>query len=143
MSAKVPAMRPTDVPLAEVLNRATGPRRAEVDELLELHAAVSGESPVVWANRIVGFGEHHYQYESGHSGVSPLLAFAPGASKHTIYLVNDFSDRWPDLVERLGPHRASKACLYLPRLTHIDRAALRSLLELSRDDSLGREATRD
>lgn len=85
----------------------------------------------MWAGRIIGFGEYRYRYESGHEGSAPLLAFAPGSAKHTIYLVSDFSERWPDLMVRLGQHRASKACLYLTRLTGVDRSALRKLLEHS------------
>ena len=131
MAAKQPAMSPSDLPVAEVLDRATGPRRAEADELLAMFGEISGEQPVVWAGRIIGFGEYEYHYESGHSGRAPLLAFATGPAKHTIYLVNDFSERWPDLMARLGKHRASKACLYLARLTGVDRSVLRKLLEHS------------
>lgn len=131
MAAKQPAMSPSDKPVAEVLDRATGARRAEVDELLELFTEISGEKPVVWAGRIIGFGEYEYRYESGHSGRAPLLAFAPGPTKHTIYLVNDYSTRWPELMERLGQHRASTACLYLTTLAGIDRSALREVLERS------------
>lgn len=127
----MPSMIPSDLPVADVLDRATGPRRAEVDELLALHQEISGEHPVVWAGRIIGFGEYEYRYESGHSGIAPLLAFAPGSSRHTIYLTSNFAERWPDLIEKLGPHKASKACLYLTRLTGVDRAALRALLERS------------
>ncbi len=131
MATKQPAMSPSDLPVEVVLDHATGARRAEVDELLALHTEISGEQPVVWAGRIVGFGEYEYRYESGHGGRSPLLAFAPGATKHTIYLANDFAERWPDLMDRLGPHRASKVCLYLTRLTHVDPGVLRELLERS------------
>ncbi len=131
MAEKQPAMSPSDLPVAEVLDRATGPRRAEADELLAIHGEISGERPVVWAGRIIGFGEFEYRYESGREGRSPLLAFAPGPAKHTIYLVEDFSERWPDLMARLGKHRASKVCLYLTRLTGVDRRALRTLLEHS------------
>jgi hypothetical protein len=131
MAAKQPAMSPSDLSVAEVLDRATGPRRAEADELLAILGEISGEQPVVWAGRIIGFGEFEYRYESGRRGRSPLLAFAPGPAKHTIYLVDDFSERWPDLVARLGKHRASKVCLYLTRLTGVDRSALRTLLERS------------
>ncbi|MFK4731258.1 DUF1801 domain-containing protein [Agromyces mediolanus] len=126
-----PAMSPSDRPVAEVLDRASGPRRDEVDVLLRLHAEVSGESPVVWADRIVGFGEYEYRYDSGRSGRSPELAFAPGPTKHTIYLANDFAERWPELLDRLGPHRSSKVCLYLTRLTNVDLGVLRELLERS------------
>ncbi|WP_167045159.1 DUF1801 domain-containing protein [Salinibacterium sp. ZJ454] len=131
MAAKQPAMSPSDLPIAEVLDRATGPRRAEADELLTMFGEISGEQPVVWAGRIIGFGEFEYRYESGRRGRSPLLAFAPGPTKHTIYLANDFSERWPDLMARLGTHRASKVCLYLTRLTGVDLSALRTLLERS------------
>jgi hypothetical protein len=124
-------MSPSDLPVAEVLSRATGPRRAEADELLALLGEISGKQPVVWAGRIIGFGEYEYRYDSGHGGRAPLLAFAPGPAQHTIYLANDFSERWPDLMSRLGKHRASKACLYLTRLTGVDRTALRELLERS------------
>ncbi|WP_053384004.1 DUF1801 domain-containing protein [Leucobacter celer] len=136
MAAKQPAMSPSDMPVAEVLDRATGPRRAEADELLALHAEISGEQPVVWAGRIIGFGEYEYRYESGRGGRAPLLAFAPGSARHTIYLPNHFSERWPDLMADLGTYRASKVCLYLTRLTGVDRSVLRALLERSLEDTL-------
>ena len=135
MADKAPAMTPSDLPVEVVLDRATGPRRDEADELLALLGDVSGEEPVVWAGRIIGFGEYEYRYESGRGGRSPLLAFAPGPTKHTIYLANDFAERWPDLVARLGKRRASTVCLYLTRLTEVDRSALRELLELSLAES--------
>ena len=132
MTEKQPAMSPSDVPVELVLDRATGPRRAEADELLAMFTEISGEEPVVWAGRIIGFGEYEYRYESGRGGRSPMLAFAPGPSKHTIYLPNEFAERWPDLMAKLGKHRASKVCLYLTRLTDVDRGVLRELLELAR-----------
>lgn len=65
MAAKQPAMSPSDLPVSEVLDRVTGPRRAEADELLALHREVSGAEPVVWAGRILGFGGYEYRYETG------------------------------------------------------------------------------
>ena len=133
MATKQPAMSPSDLPVEDVLDRATGPRRAEARELVALLGEITGETPVVWAGRIIGFGEYEYRYDGGHSGRAPLLAFAPGATKHTLYLVPAFAERWPELLAQLGPHRASKRCLYLTRLTGIDRAVLRTLLERSLD----------
>ncbi|QRQ79444.1 DUF1801 domain-containing protein [Glutamicibacter protophormiae] len=131
MAAKQPAMSPSDLPVTPVLDRASGPRRAEADELLELFREVSGAEPVVWAGRILGFGRYEYRYDSGHGGIAPLLAFAPGPSNHTIYLPTGFAERWPELLEKLGKHRNSKACLYLTRLSSVDRSVLRELLECS------------
>ena len=128
MATAEPAMSPSAMPVSEVLDRIAGPRRAEAEELLELHREVTGLEPVVWAKRILGFGEVGYAYESGRTGRMPELAFAPGAARHTLYLTPDFADRWPDLIDALGPHKASKVCLYLTRLTKIDMDVLREFL---------------
>ena len=141
MATTQPAMSPSDTPVVEVLDRATGPRRAEADELLAIFGEITGERPVVWAGRIIGFGEYEYRYESGHGGRAPLLAFASGPREHTIYMPYDFSERWPDLLARLGTHRASKVCLYLTSLTGVDRDALRMLLELSLADTQSQART--
>ncbi|MGF3055356.1 DUF1801 domain-containing protein [Microbacterium sp. YY-01] len=129
--AREPAMRPSDTPVAEVLDKVTGPRRAEAEHLVELHRELSGHEPVVWAGRIIGFGEMSYQYESGHGGVMPELGFATSQSKHTLYLATGFAEKWPELLERLGKHKASKACLYLSRLIDVDDETLRELLQLT------------
>lgn len=135
--AKQPAMRPGDEPAEQVLDRISGPRRAEADELLALHREVSGEAPVVWAGRIIGFGEVSYLYESGHGGIMPELAFATAQAKHTIYFPAGFAERWPELLAELGPHTASKACLYITRLARVDRSVLRTLLERALAETRG------
>ena len=135
MATKEPAMSPSDQSPAEVLDRVTGPRRAEAEVLLAMHRELSGADAVVWAGRILGFGEVEYHYESGRSGRMPELAFATGPRMHTLYLANDFADRRPDLLERLGPHRSSKACLYLTRLSGVDLDVLRDLLRRTLDET--------
>lgn len=131
----MPAMVPSDLPVADVLARISGPRREEAFRLLTLHAEVSGESPVVWADRIVGFGEYHYRYASGHEGDAPRLAFASDDRRHTVYLREDFASLDADLLAALGPHTASKVCLYLKRLEGVDEEVLRSLLERTLADT--------
>ncbi|UYQ78312.1 DUF1801 domain-containing protein [Glutamicibacter sp. JL.03c] len=129
MPSTQPAMSPSGLPVESVLDRASGPRRAEAEELVEIFRGISHAEPVVWAGRILGFGELEYRYQSGHGGIAPLLAFAPGPKNHTIYLVSDFAERWPDLLGKLGKHRSSKVCLYITRLANVDRTVLRELLQ--------------
>ena len=126
-----PAMSPSDLPVEVALDRARGPRRGETVELLDLFGEVTGEQPVVWAGRIIGYGAYEYRYDSGRTGRAPELAFASGAREHTLYLVNDAEKKWPEVFARLGKYRASKACVYLSRLSEVDHDALRELLELS------------
>ena len=96
MATRQPAMRPTGEGVGEVLDRARGPRHAEADRLCEIFAEISGEVPVVWASRIIGFGEVEYRYESGHGGTVPVLAYSPAARQHTIYLTGDYEVRGPN-----------------------------------------------
>lgn len=137
MAPTAPAMSPSDLPVDTALDRATGPRRAEADELLALHAELIAAPPVVWAGRIIGFGETEYRTDAGHVGRAPILAYAPGPKHHTLYLVENFAERWPELLEQLGPHRASKVCLYITRLSRVDLGVLRELLELTLADAQG------
>ncbi|WP_458816298.1 DUF1801 domain-containing protein [Leucobacter sp. HY1908] len=130
-------MSPSNVPPLQLIDGISGPRQTEARELLALFTALSGEDPVVWAGRIIGFGEYEYRYESGHRGTAPRFAFASNNRQHTIYLVSDFATRWPELVARLGASKTSKACLYLTRLTSVDRTALRELLERSAESPGG------
>ena len=38
-------------------------------------------------------------------------------------------DRYPKLLEQLGPHKVGKGCLYLKRLDDVDHEALRALVD--------------
>lgn len=42
--------------------------------------------------------------------------------------MSGFAERWPELLEQLGKYRASKACLYLTRLSGVDPVILEQLL---------------
>ena len=133
---KAPAMSPSDMDVSEVLGKVSGSRFDEAQQLLELHREVSGAEPVVWAGRIIGFGQYEYRYESGHSGIAPLLGFASNSTKHTIYLSTGYAERWTDLLSQLGKHQASKACLYITRLSNVDQGVLRQLLERTLAESI-------
>jgi len=85
----------------------------------------------MWGPSIVGFGSYHYRDASGRTGDAPLAAFSPRKAKLVVYLVGGFDDRDPELLDRLGPHRTGKACLYLKRLDQVDLDVLRQLVERS------------
>ena len=104
-------------------------RREDARALCGLLSDWTGEPPVVWGSSIVGFGAHHYRYESGHEGTAPLVGFAPRKANLVLYLVGGFADRYPAVLERLGPHTTGKACLYLKRLGDVDPEVLRELVE--------------
>ena len=99
-------MVPTDRSVAEYLATVDNARRrADAETLVELMREVTGEPPVVWGASIVGFGNYHYRYASGHEGDAPLAGFAPRKQELVVYLVGGFEDRYASLLDRLGPHR--------------------------------------
>lgn len=45
--------------------------------LIQLMEAVTGEKARMWGPTIIGFGNYHYKYASGHEGNAPILGFSP------------------------------------------------------------------
>jgi hypothetical protein len=89
----------------------------------------TGEPPVMWGASIVGFGCYRYRYDSGHEGTAALVGFSPRKANLVLYLVGGVQDRYPNLLQRLGPHKAGKGCVYLRRLDDVDHEVLRALVE--------------
>jgi hypothetical protein len=122
--------RPTDQDpaafLAAVPNEA---RREDALALCDLIADWTDEPPVMWGTGIVGFGSYDYRYGSGREGTAPLVGFAPRKASLVVYLVAGVEERYPKLLEQLGPHKTGKGCLYLKRLDQVDRVVLRKLVE--------------
>jgi hypothetical protein len=105
-------------------------QRADSAQLVAMLAAATGCEPVLWGGGIVGFGQYHYRYDSGHEGVAPRIGFSPRKRELVLYLAPGFEAR-EALLARLGRHRTGKACLYVKRLADVDRAALQGLVEAS------------
>jgi hypothetical protein len=106
-----------------------GARREDARRLCGLLADWTGEPPVMWGTRIVGFGSYRYRYESGHEGTAALVGFSARKANLVLYLVGGFKDRYPKLLEQLGPHKTGKGCLYLRRLDDVNPEVLRQLVE--------------
>lgn len=104
-------------------------RRADAHNLCGLLTEWTGEPPVMWGPTIVGFGHYRYRYDSGHEGTAPLVGFSPRKNAIVLYLVGGVQDRYPKLLQQLGPHKLGKGCLYLKRLDDVDREVLRALVE--------------
>jgi hypothetical protein len=102
-------------------------KRADSWKLVEMMAAATGAEPKMWGPSIVGFGNHHYKYESGHEGDTCLLGFSPRKAAISIY-VSCQLDRHAKLLAKLGKHSAGKGCLYVKRLADIDLKVLEALM---------------
>lgn len=103
-------------------------RREDAAALVDLMAEATGEQPKVWSAGTIGFGQYHYRYEkSGQEGKFFDVGFAPRKDKITLYVMSGLRG-FEDILERLGPHQASKSTVHLKRLGDVDRDVLVELI---------------
>lgn len=105
-------------------------RRQDAERLVALYREVTGWEPAMWGPTIVGFGRYAYTYESGHSGETFVLGFAPRKANMVLYTGAGFPKK-EEMVEALGKHKRGVGCIYLGRLTNVDMSALEKLLRRS------------
>ena len=105
-------------------------RRADAERLSGLLSEWTGEPAVMWGTSIVGFGQLPTTATTADArATAPLVGFAPRKAALVVYLVGGVEERYPKLLEQLGPHKLGKGCLYLKRLDDVDQDALRALVD--------------
>jgi hypothetical protein len=122
---------PTAVKVADFLDKVPdSKRREDSKQLCAFLQRLTGEDPVMWGPSLVGFGRYHYKYASGREGDAPIVGFAPRARELVLYLCC-YGDWTGPLLDRLGPHKAGKGCLYIKSLADVDEGVLAELVECS------------
>lgn len=86
----------------------------------------SGFDAKMWGPSIIGFGNYHYKYASGHEGDAPIIAFSPRKAALTLYVFSA-TVKSEKLLEQLGKFKKSKACIYVKKLEDIDIPTLKEL----------------
>lgn len=115
-------------------------RREDGFVLLELFKEITGESPKMWGNSIIGFGTYHYITKSGIEADWMKIGFSPRKQSLTLYLLCGFEEydktgKTKDFLEKLGKHKISKACLYINKLKDVDLEVLKELIKFSWENS--------
>ena len=123
--------KPTEVSVAAFIAALPDEaKRADAKALVKLMQSATGEKPKMWGPSIIGFGTHHYKYESGREGDSCVVGFSSRKSDIAIYIVADFPGR-EDILRELGKHKLGKGCLYIRRLDDVDKKALERIIAAS------------
>lgn len=110
-----------------LLTALTPAQQADSHTLMAMMKDLTGQDPKLSYNTIVGFGSYNYQYESGHSGSTALLAFAPKKDKFTLYMSPHLQER-EDLLQQLGKYKNGKGCLYIKKMADVNPDILRQLM---------------
>lgn len=98
--------------------------------ILELMKKITKAEPKMWGDSIIGFGNYHYKYKSGREGDWFLSGFSPRKQSMTLYIMSGFSE-YNDLLNKLGKHKTSKACLYIKKQEDIDMKVLKQIISQS------------
>ncbi|HUC20759.1 MAG TPA: DUF1801 domain-containing protein [Candidatus Polarisedimenticolaceae bacterium] len=103
-------------------------KRADSLKLVRLMGEITGEPPKMWGSSIIGFGSYHYKYATGREGDTTIVGFSPRKQALTLYGVI-FYDNNTKLLDKLGPHKQGKGCLYVKRLSDIDLDVLTVMIK--------------
>ena len=112
-------------------------KRKDSFQIIEIMQKQTGFEPKMWGPSIIGFGNYHYKYESGHEGDMPLAAFSPRSTAIVFYFAEEFENR-EALFQRLGKHKIGKVCVYIKRLADIDISILKKMITNSVKDTKSR-----
>ena len=123
--------KPTAKSVERLIGEADEKVRDDCHELIRIMKKVTGAQPVVWAPNIIGFGNYHYVYESGHEGEACLAAFAIRKQNITLYVMSPDLPERGGLLKKLGKHKASKGCIYIKKLDDIDTQVLEKMITKS------------
>ena len=130
--------KPTKVSVAKhIAALANDEQRNDAKRLVALMRKVTRKEPKMWGPTIVGFGSYHYKYASGHEGDSALTGFAARGRELVVYIAESFEGR-DALLDKLGPHRTGKVCVYIRRLADVDLTVLEKLIAKSIVDTKSR-----
>ena len=86
----------------------------------------SGFEAKMWGPTMIGFGNYHYKYASGHEGDSMLIGFSPRKTEFSLYVSAPGSDN-KKLLENLGKYKMGKACIYFKKLSDLNVDVLEKL----------------
>ena len=101
-------------------------KKADSLQLIELMQEWSDSEPKMWGPSIIGFGNYHYKYASGHEGDAPVIGFSPRKAAFSLYVYSD-TEKSKLLLPNLGKFKMSKACIYIKKLSDIDVSILKEL----------------
>ena len=105
-------------------------RRKDCETIAKLMQQATGLAPKMWGSSIVGFGNHHYRYESGREGDWFQVGFSPRKTDLTLYFASGLEPH-AAILKKLGKHKTGKGCLYIKRLSEVDVAVLEKMIRES------------
>jgi hypothetical protein len=105
-------------------------QRADAEVVVDMMRELTKCEPQMWGSSIIGFGSHHFVYDSGRELDWFATGLSPRARNLTLYIMGGFAEE-QELLARLGKFKTGKSCLYINKLADVDQKVLRELVRRS------------
>jgi len=102
-------------------------QRADSIAIVKMMQAATGDKPKMWGAAIIGIGNTTLIYESGRELDWFKVGFSPRKAEPTLYAVKNSSDE--SVLKKLGKYKEGKGCLYIKKLSDVDTAVLKKIIE--------------
>ena len=103
-------------------------KRQDCYQILKIMKKATKAEPKMWGTSIIGFGDHHYVYDSGREGDWFITGFSPRVQNLTLYIMGGFDK---EVLKKLGKYKTGKGCLYINKLEDVDLKVLDELITKS------------
>lgn len=95
--------------------------------IIELMQKATKSPPKMWGSAIIGFGDRRLVYDSGRELDWFIIGFSPRKNALSLYLSFDINAC--PLLTKLWKYKTGKGCLYIKRLSDIDREVLKQIIQ--------------
>jgi len=103
-------------------------QRADSIAIVKMMQKATGDKPKMWGAAIIGFGNVKLKYDSGRELDWMKIGFSPRKANLTLYGIKN-SKGQEALLEKLGKYKEGKGCLYINKLSDVDTAVLKKMIE--------------
>jgi hypothetical protein len=101
-------------------------KRRDAFKIVNIMKQASKLEPKMWGSSIIGFGDIHYKYASGHEGDTCMMGFSPRKQNFALYFMTGL-DNFKDEFKELGKYKTGKGCLYIKNLNDVDDSILKNI----------------
>ena len=103
-------------------------QRTDSFAIVKMMQVATGDKPKMWGASIIGFGNVLLKYASGRELDWFKMGLSPREENLTLYGIKN-SEGQSRLLEKLGKYKEGKGCLYINKLSDVDTAVLKKMIE--------------
>lgn len=115
-------------------------KRSDCSTISKMMEKATKSRPEMWGASIVGFGRRKYTYANGKEAEWMVIGFAPRKQNIALYGLKVFTmthgglkenKKENDFLLKLGKYKEGGGCLYINKLSDIDKKQLEKIIKLA------------